>query len=150
MNEENQNVPAKAPKLEGKYIFAGIQEGEGVGKRTLIFNPPLVIEYDIYEKNNPDGTMNFTDDVKTLGYATFDFGLEVEIALDPEHNFLTKGAYEGLTNESDVIDVLMYSLFFDLFHAFCHTSLDPNYTHYHWALYGWLKDRGTVIDVTEA
>ena len=33
---------------------------------------------------------------------------------------------------------------FDLFHAFCHCSFDPNYTYLHWALYGNLKDRVTI------
>jgi len=30
---------------------------------------------------------------------------------------------------------------FDIAHAFGHIEEDPNYTHKHWALKGWLKDR---------
>jgi hypothetical protein len=30
---------------------------------------------------------------------------------------------------------------FDLGHSFFHYEGDPNYTHYHWTLVGWLKHR---------
>jgi hypothetical protein len=41
-------------------------------------------------------------------------------------------------------DILMYSIIYDLFHAFCHDPQDPNYSHYNWALCGWLKNRANV------
>lgn len=38
---------------------------------------------------------------------------------------------------------------FDIAHAFGHCEEDPNYTHKHWALYGWLKDRLKIYEPEE-
>lgn len=129
------------PRIEGKFIFKEIKEGESV----IAFTPPLVVEYSIWDKKNAQGGDNYPEDVKTMGYATYDFGMEMMTPLELKHNWLVNG-YNGLSKESTEEDVLMHSLIYDLFHAFCHTEMDPNYTHYHWALYGWLKDRAKVTE----
>ncbi len=132
--------------LKGKYIFEAIQEGEGEGKRTIQFNPPLVIEYSIYDKIDVDtGKENFSDDVGVKGYATFDFGMEYETALDSKHNFLTNG-YLGLTKDSQPENIFMKTIMYDLFHAFFHIPQDPNYLHYHHALYAYLRERASLTE----
>ena len=78
-----------------------------------------------------------------MGFATYDFGMTMNTPLDLEHNWLVNG-YEGLSKDSELDDVLMYSILYDLFHAFCHDTDDPNYSHYNWALVGWLKNRTSV------
>lgn len=126
---------------KGKFIFEGIQEGEGEGKRIIKFNPSLVIEYSIYNKIDKEtGVENFPDDVDIKGFATFDFGMNIETSLDARHNSLLNG-YLGLTPDSELEDIFMKTIMYDLFHAFFHIPQDPNYNHYHWALYGWLKER---------
>jgi hypothetical protein len=70
---------------------------------------------------------------------TWDFGMEGSVDLE---NFILKGKkIQGIKNKilSDVI--------FDLGHAFFHYEGDPNYTPYHWALAGWLKDRVVATDI---
>lgn len=124
---------------KGKFIFEAIEEGSGESYQRVIFNPPLVVNYQIVEQVLEEGMA--TEHTKLMGFATFDFGMEVHIALEQEHNMLVMGGYEGLSAESDPIDILMKSLWFDLFHAFFHPSQDPNYSHYHWALQGWLLSR---------
>jgi hypothetical protein len=127
--------------MRGKFIFEAIQEGEDESLRQIYFNPPLVIEYSIYDKIDKEtGKENYPEDSDLMGFFTFDFGMMGECSLDSKNNFLSHG-YEGLTKESPVEDVLMKSIMFDLFHAFFHTSQDPNYGFYHHALYAYLKDR---------
>jgi hypothetical protein len=69
-------------------------------------------------------------------YFHWDFGMDGVVGLN---SFNIKNI-KGLKNKiiSDVI--------FDIGHAFFHYEGDPNYTHYHWALKAWLKDR---VDITE-
>jgi len=129
------------PIDKGKFIFEGIQEGEGEGRRVIEFNPPLVIDYTIYEKKDKDtGEDNFSEDVKIMGYATLDFGMTLEMALDVEHNHLIN-SYNGLTENSSITDKFMQTIIYDLMHAFFHIPQDPNYNYHHWALLGWLKER---------
>jgi hypothetical protein len=123
--------------------YSGIQEGEGVGRRVIEFNPPLIVEYSIWEKKNAEGGDNYPEDVPIMAYATYDFGMELMTPLDVKNNWLANG-YEGLSKDSTPEDILMKTLFYDLFHAFCHIPEDPNYSHYHWALRGWLKERADV------
>lgn len=140
----SQQLPQEPQPLhKGRFVFQGIQEGEGEGRRTIIFKPPLNIHYSIWEKKNAEGGDNYPEDVPILAYATYDFGLEMMTPLDAEHNWLVNG-YEGLSKESPLEDVLMKTLWYDLFHAFCHPTQDPNYSHYNWALKGWLKERAIV------
>ena len=125
----------------GKFIFKAIQEGKDLSRRQIFFNPPLVIDYTIHEKIDKEtGKENYPEDVPLMGFARFDFGMEVYSPLNVENNWLANG-YEGLTSESEPEDILMKTIFFDLFHTFFHIPCDPNYGHYHWALYGNLKDR---------
>ena len=134
------------PKFQGKFVFDGIMEDSGEDKRTITFKPPLVVNYTIFEKLDKDtGKPNYPEDVPLLAYATFDFGMMMMTPLNPENNWLTNG-YNGLTKDSPVEDILMNSVIFDIFHALCHETQDPNYSHYHFALKGWLKDRATVSE----
>jgi hypothetical protein len=132
------------PLKKGKFVFEAIQEGVGDGKRTIIFKPKLVIDYTIWEKKDPKtGKEHYPEDVPVMGFATYDFGMEMNTPLDLEHNWLV-GGYEGLSKDSELEHILMYSLIYDLFHAFCHDTSDPNYSHYNWALRGWLNHRASV------
>ncbi len=106
---------------QGKFIFEAIKEED----RIIKFNPPLVVEYTI---------------IDDLGHATFDFGMEMDTQLNASQNYLVNG-YGGLTKESSKEDIFMNTIIFDIFHAMFHPSQDPNYSHYYWALAGWLKDR---------
>ena len=91
------------------------------------FKSPLVLEcHYIGDKDHGHKVAAFT----------FDFGMEHITSLTKEHNFILR-QYE---NKSD-IEKIVIDVVFDLFHAFFHTQYDPNYTDYHWALYGNLKDR---------
>lgn len=131
----------------GKFIFEGIREGEGESLRQIYFNPPLVIHYSIFDKIDKEtGKENYPDDIPLMGYVTFDFGMEVQFPLDVEHNHLANG-YEGLTPDADPIDILMKTVWWDLFHAFFHIKEDPNYSHFHWALIGHLDARATLKEV---
>ena len=122
-----------------------MEGGEG-DKRTIEFNPPLNVVYTIWDKKDPNtGKDNFSEDVPMIGIATYDFGLTMEAPIDPEHNWLMNG-YNGLKKDSSPEEILMNTLIFDLFHAFCHEKQDPNYAHYHWALVGWIKKRATFKD----
>ena len=137
------------PLTEGKFIFDGIQEGNGDTRMTITFKPPLVVNYTIWEKLDKNtGRPCYPEDVPFMGYATYDFGMEMNTPLDADHNWLAKG-YGGLYPKSSKEDILMYSLIYDLFHAFCHCESDPNFSHYHWALKGWLKERATVKDYSD-
>ena len=145
MADEIEEITIK-PLKEGKFVFEAIQEGSGEGSRAIIFQPPLVIKYVILEKKDSQtGKECYPEDVPAMGFATFDFGMEMNTPLDLEHNILANG-YEELSKESSLEDILMYSIIFDLFHSFCHDREDPNYSHYNWALCGWLKNRAKVIE----
>jgi|SRR5579862_644173 len=128
---------------KGKYIFEAIEEGKDESYRRLLFNPPLVVDYRIVEQVIDNDLP--TEHTKLMGYATFDFGMEMNTALSAEYNMLVNG-YEDLTPDSDPIDILMKSIWFDLFHAFFHPLDDPSYSHYHWALQGWLQERASAFD----
>lgn len=126
---------------KGKFIFEAIEEGTDETYRRLLFNPPLVVNYSIMEQVFDEGL--HTEYTKLMGYATYDFGMEVHMALEAEHNVLING-YEGLSSNSDPIDILMKSIWFDLFHSFFQPTEDANYSHYHWALQGWLQERASI------
>ena len=139
MNEETK--PTK-PLKNGVYIFKDIQET--VGGDIISFIPPLIVKYNIWPKKDEEtGKECYSEDTPFMGYATYDFGMEMNTPLSPDHNFLSDG-YCGLTKESPMEDILMYSVIYDLFHAFCHITEDPNYSHYYWALAGWLNERASV------
>ena len=134
------------PVTKGKFVFDAIQEGSDESLRQIYFNPPLVIEYSIYDKIDKEtGKDSYPEDVSSMAFSELDFGMEIHVPLDVKDNWLMNG-YGGLTKESDPIDVLMRTICFDLFHAFFHPTEDPNYDFYHWALYGNLKDRVTLKD----
>jgi hypothetical protein len=70
---------------------------------------------------------------RQLGYVyfTWDFGMDAVVSLRTYISKHRKGLKKKVFRE----------IIFDVGHAFCHCSEDPNYTEYHWALRGWLKDR---------
>ncbi len=99
------------------------------GYKWIKFKNPLKIQFDLVplERNGCD-----------IVFFNYDFGMDGEVTLDRKHNFVlnTKGC-DTMTNEEKVVLIII----FDLFHAFFHPSQDPNYSYYHWALFGNLKDR---------
>ena len=107
MTKRNENgelyddsVTKESSERKGKFIFQGIQESEGEEKKIIIFNPPLIIDYTILDKiDKKTGKENYTEDSPIMGFATYDFGMEVIVSLDVEHNWLVNG-YGGLTKES--------------------------------------------------
>jgi hypothetical protein len=133
------------PICEGRFIFGGIQEGDGESLRTIRFNPPLEIKYSIWDKIDKEtGKENYPEESSIMGFVEFDFGMDAKIALDVKYNCLING-YQGLTPESPLEYKLRDSILFDLFHTFYHIPQDPNYSFYNWALMGHLSDR-TILD----
>ena len=78
--------------MKGKFIFEGIQEGSDESLRQMYFNPPLVINYSIFEKVDKDTDKeNYTEETSIMGYATFDFGMEIHVPLEAKKNWLVNG-----------------------------------------------------------
>lgn len=100
----------------------------------IVFDPPINITC-YYPYDDGEGI---------YGVVEYDFGMEVYISLEPKKNFLIWG-YRGLSEKSSHLDILRLTAQFDLEHAFFHPEEDPNYSHLHWALKGWLKDRATIL-----
>jgi hypothetical protein len=73
----------------------------------------------------------FVDRKSKTVYFTWDFGMDFSISLNSFTCKHLKRLKEKIYRE----------VIFDLGHAFFHYEGDPNYTHYHWALVGWLKHR---------
>lgn len=145
MSGETAESKHPKPLFDGKFIFEGIQESEGEDKRILQFHPRLTVDYKIWQKIDKETEQEcYPDDVPMMGYCTFDFGMQMNTPLNAENNILING-YEGLSEESSPQDILMKTLIYDLMHAFYHTPEDPNFTYFHWALNGWLKDRTSVM-----
>ena len=75
----------------------------------------------------------YIDEKTDRAYFTWDFGMEGIVHLK---NWILEGKkIEG------VIERILADVLFDIGHAFFHYEGDPNYTSYHWALTGWLRDR---------
>lgn len=72
-------------------------------------------------------------------YFQWDFGMEGKVGLNSFNIEHLKGLKKKIL--ADII--------FDIGHAFFHYEGDPNYTHYHWALKAWLKDRVETKDYYE-
>lgn len=73
----------------------------------------------------------YVDRKAKIVYFIWDFGMDGTVSLN---NFNIKNI-KGLKNK------ILADVIFDIGHAFFHYEGDPNYTHYHWALRAWLKDR---------
>lgn len=73
------------------------------------------------------------DEKTERAYFTWDFGMDGIVHLK---NWILEGKQIEGIKERILADVI-----FDIGHAFFHYEGDPNYTPYHWALAGWLKDR---------
>lgn len=127
------------PLIEGKFIFEGIMEGN---ERKITFDPPLVVKYKIFEKiDKESGKENFSEDWPFRAVFVYDFGMPGIAPVDEKNNMLVGSGYEGLTKTSSLEEILEKSIWFDLFHALCHPTEDPNYTYYHWSLLGFLNTR---------
>jgi len=83
-----------------------------------VFDPPIDYRY-----NTEDSTLWLT--VSMGNYMIFTYNI---------NPYVTAGLVA-------VKDKLRLSLEFDLAHAFGHTSMDPNYTLLHWALWGVFQNR---------
>lgn len=133
MEEKNKPVVKRedyVSSLDGQtHYYSEITLPEIIyeGYRTIKFKKPLVIKCH---------SINSTDNGHKTAFYRFDFGMEGQTPLDKEHNFILMHS-DNLSNEEKIA----FDVEFDLFHAFFHTAEDPNYTYYHWALYGNLKDR---------
>ncbi len=124
------DVLAVGTPHESKYATITITELWGIGH--IIFKNPLKV--DVFFGNPDDG--------KAL--AVYDFGMDDEIPLAKERNWLYN--YAGENDLIDPIRTVFSTIKFDLMHAFFHYQGDPNYSHTHWALYGNLKDRAEADD----
>ena len=135
MKDTNEfGFEVEGPVESGEFVFEEIHEGEG---RSLTFFPPLRVVWDTYVDHHPAGDT-------TTAYIEMDFGMEYKIK-----PVATKNGgwhYDEINKDSTNEEVIKTIIKFDLFHAFCHTSLDPNYGIIHWALYGNLKDRVIIKD----
>jgi hypothetical protein len=120
-------------ELDGKnYYFRRIILPKRIEEsdRWIEFNKPLS-----FTCHHIDETT--TENPRKIAYIEFDFGMQTQINLLVQNNFILKNMSKDLTDE----ELMARDVIFDLFHAFHHTNVDPNYYHYHWALYGNLKDR---------
>jgi hypothetical protein len=115
-----------SPMLTGILTLNRIHEGPD---RWIAFDKPLIVDYTI-------------DVEKKIAYVTYDFGMNDEFSIDPVSNFCCKPTEDS----ADLPYNVERTVKFDLFHAFMHTSEDPNYGHRHWALFAFLKDRVTCKD----
>jgi hypothetical protein len=102
-------------------VFSKIEEGG----ESILFDPPLLVEYE-----------TIVDNGKV--FIVYDFGMTGFVNIGERLFFFNKDDKLSLKEKVEQI------VSFDLFHAFCHCSFDPNYTYLHWALYGNLKDRVTI------
>jgi len=112
-----------------------IESEDSYDSRRLEFNPPLTVEWSVYEEEGNG----------KVAHVYYDFGLHDTFSVEPDKNCLLLGYY-GLRAVSPVQEMVEKNVIFDLFHAFTHCDMDPNYTHLHWALYGNLKDKTKVIE----
>lgn len=131
---------------EGFFELIKIDEGDNY----LEFNLPLEINYAVYEEEYLDyetmeSPFNFAHPVKKkiITYIQYDFGMEDSFRIDDSGNWLCHG-YNGLNKDSNWEDRIKGNVKFDLFHAFYHYTGDPNYTHKHWAIKGWMANRTKI------
>jgi hypothetical protein len=79
----------------------------------------------------------YVDRKKKIVHFSWDFGLEGTVHLE---NWVLKGRQIKGLKEKILADII-----FDVGHALFHYKGDPNYTTYHWALAGWLKNRVIAV-----
>lgn len=91
----------------------------------------------------------YVDRKRKVVYFKWDFGMDGTVGLN---SFNIKHMQGFTIRRVDLVDCnikhikglknkILADIIFDIGHAFFHYEGDPNYTHYHWALYAWLKDR---------
>ena len=112
---------------EGNIVIAEIT----YSGQTISFKngQELMIQYTKF-KNDP------------IIYVDYDFGMTVK----ETSNYITNPGFLGICENTTVKDIVLRTVKFDIEHAFCHPSEDPNYTELHWAILGWLKDRVIVTE----
>ena len=127
---------------EGEFVFTTIDE-DG---RSLQFDPPLKITWSCYRETKPmeDGEWSMK---RTIVFVDYDFGMPDKFC--PYDSIRNGWGYNGISLETPMEEIVKSFIKFDLFHAFCHYPLDPNYSHLHWALFGNLKEQTKVIDNDE-
>ncbi len=112
----------------GSFTFADLNEGNSV---FIKFIKPLVVDWSYYKMG--DEEMVFVD---------YDFGLTD--MFNPMASVKIGWGYDGVNKDTPLEDIIKAFVKFDLFHAFFHVPEDPNYSHLHWALKGWLNNRVEV------
>ena len=126
---------------EGQITFDKLDEGE---YRQLTFNPPVVVKWSMYgtfDYENP--LREYNEYVKTV-FVDYDFGLSDKFK--PYSSIKCGWAYAGITEQTPIEEIVKAFVEYDLCHAFFHYEGDPNYSHLHWALRGWLENRATIKD----
>jgi len=98
--------------------FTKMEEGD----KFIVFDPPLKVE--IYKSESHED----------VAFLDFDFGMNFKINYS---NWITKKMPD------DWIARTRRMIEFELFHAFHHTNIDPNYGVLNWALFGNLAHRVT-------
>jgi hypothetical protein len=114
---------------EGEFTFDTLTECD-----TLMFNPPLKVKWSCWLNEHTGRHV----------YINYDFGLTDRF--DPYKSIGSGWHYNEIQMDTPLPEIVKAFVQYDLFHAFCHTSCDPNYSHLHWALFGNLKDRVKVIE----
>lgn len=110
--------------MDFEIILTEIHEGPC----HIVFDPPLCIK-----------VFSGCEDEDDYVLVEYDFGMSVHFPICKKNNFCM--------SEGDLLeDIVRKTAVFDLFHAFFHTDIDPNYMPYHWALYGNLKERVTLSE----
>ena len=114
---------------EGELSFTEFDDG---GFCYFTAKEPIKVQWQIWK--DPD-----KNDMR-YAHITFDFGMSYECSMEMENNFLLKG-YDGINENASLEKRVQATVLFDVMHAMNHCNFDPNYTPFHWAIRGWLKDR---------
>lgn len=78
----------------------------------------------------------YVDRKAKVVHFVWDFGMEGKAGLN---NF-------NVAHLKRLKDKILADVIFDVGHAFFHYEGDPNYSHYHWALKAWLRNRVQTTD----
>ena len=124
-------IDADFPNLleEGELTFTEFDEG-GIDWFTV--KEPIKVQWQVWKDTEENDTR--------YAHIIFDFGMSYKISVETNRNFLlTK--LNGIDENSSFEEKIKTIVMFDVMHALTHCDMDPNYTHFHWAIKGWLWDR---------